>query len=119
MTSEIATSIGGFLGKVTGFLTDQSNKMKEVNIRDTYGELIEKVNSIVKKVNETLSEFITMLTSEVKDVPEQVKDEVIRISKQAEETINKTIEKGTSYVKDATDSLFMSFQEGKKKIIGK
>ena len=119
MTSEIATSVGGLLGKVTGFLTDQSNRMKEVNLLDTYEELMEKMNSLVKKVNEKLSEFITMVTSEVKDVPEQVKDEMIKLSKQAEETISKTIEKGTSYVKDATESLIISFQEGKKKLLGK
>ena len=119
MTSEIATAIGGLSGKVTGFLTVQSNKMKEVNLRDAYGELIEKVNSMVKKANEKISEFITKVTSEVKDVPEQVKDELIKLSKQAEETIIKTIEKGTSYVKDATGSLVISLQEGKKKLLGK
>jgi flagellar hook-basal body complex protein FliE len=118
-TSEIATAIGGLSGKVTGFLTVQSNKMKEVNLRDTYGEMIEKVNSMVKKANERISEFIAKVTSEVKDVPEQVKDELIKLSKQAEETINKTIEKGTSYVKDVTGSFVISLQEGKKKLLGK
>jgi hypothetical protein len=118
-TLSVVGFISGSMGKVSSFLTVQLDMIKEVKIHDTYREVIKTVNVLISNMNEKLSGFISKVTSEVKVVPGQVKDELVRLSKQTEDTINKTIEKGTSYIKNVTESLVTSIKEGKKKLIEK
>jgi hypothetical protein len=115
ITPSVVDFIGGSMGKVSSFLNVQLNMMREMKIGDTYREVIKWLNTSISNINEKISLFISKVTSEVKVVPLQVKDEIVRMSKQTEDAINRTIEKGTSLVKDLTESLVTSIKEGKKK----
>jgi hypothetical protein len=118
-TSSVAEFIGSSMGKVSSFLNVQLNMMKEIKVGGTYREVINWLNTSISNINEKISLFISRVASEVKVVPAQVKDEIIRMSKQTEDAINKTIEKGTSLIKELTESLAASIKEGKKKYIEK
>jgi hypothetical protein len=115
ITPSVVDFIGSSMGKVSSFLNVQLNMMREMKIGDTYREVIKWLNTSISNINEKISLFISKVTSEVKVVPLQVKDEIVRMSKQTEDAINRTIEKGTSLVKDLTESLVTSIKEGKKK----
>ncbi len=56
------------------------------------------------------------MTAKAKEVPEQIKGEILHFRKDAEGKLEKTVEKGKSYVEDVKKKATTTIEEGKKKL---
>ncbi len=111
----VATLIGSVAGAAVGLLlAPQSGDKTRAKIRESYDSVVENVNAVVKKVDDTLPEFVSKVRTELQDVPDQVKSELLILTKDTEERINKAVEKSSLYLADVKNTISSTFDEGKK-----
>lgn len=111
----VTTIVGGFIGAVVGLLlAPQSGRETRNNIQKSYDNLVDNVNNIVKKVDDTLPSFVDKVRTEVKDLPEQIKDEITHITKDTEDKLNKAIETGTNYALHVAENIKTTIKKGQK-----
>ncbi|MCI4626123.1 MAG: YtxH domain-containing protein [Candidatus Magnetoovum sp. WYHC-5] len=102
----LTTVVGGIIGAVAGLLlAPQPGRETRNQLQKSYDNLVDNINVLVRKFDDTMPSFINKIKNEVRDLPEQIKDEIVHISKETEEKLNKVIETGTHYVLNVTDNL--------------
>ncbi|MBF0553802.1 MAG: YtxH domain-containing protein [Nitrospirae bacterium] len=110
-----ATLVGSLAGAALGLvLAPQSGDKTRAKIRESYDSVVENVNSVIKKVDDTLPEFVTRVKSELQDVPDNVKSELLTLTKDTEEKINKAVEMSSLYLADVKSTISSTFDGGKK-----
>lgn len=111
----VATLIGSVAGAALGLvLAPQPGDKTRAKIRESYDNVVENVNAIVKKVDDTLPGLVTRVKTELQDVPGTVKSELLSLSKDTEERINKAVEMSGSYLSDVKSTISSTIEEGKK-----
>ncbi|MBF0458657.1 MAG: YtxH domain-containing protein [Nitrospirae bacterium] len=111
----VATLIGSVAGAALGLvLAPQPGDKTRAKIRESYDSVVENVNAIVKKVDDTLPGLVTRVKTELQDVPGTVKSELLSLSKDTEERINKAVEVSGSYLSDVKSTISSTIKEGKK-----
>ncbi|MEO5355831.1 MAG: YtxH domain-containing protein [Nitrospirae bacterium YQR-1] len=111
----VATIIGSMMGAVIGLvLAPQSGKQTREKIKETYGELVDSVNTIAKKVDGTLPGVLEKFKTELKDVPEHVKTDILALSKETEDRLNLAVEKGNTLISGFKTTIASTLDEGKK-----
>ncbi len=112
----VFTYIGYIAGVISGLiLAPQSGKKSREKIRETYTEGKENIDTLMKKADEKVPEVLSRVTSDIKNVPGQVRNEIIAKKHEAEETLSKVVNKGKLYLEDIKKTASSSLKEGKKK----
>ncbi len=96
-----AAFMGGIFGAITGLLlAPQSGTNTRVRLREIYDRLVIEIDNIVKIVDEKAPDVLSKVASEVKEIPENVKDDMTSIKKEAEDKLSKVVNKSTTVLKE-------------------
>jgi gas vesicle protein len=110
----ITTLIGSVAGAIIGLMVaPQSGKKTRERLIESYDGVSSKINDVVKKVDEKVPSIMARVKNDFKDVPEQVKGEILSFTKDAEERIGKAVERSSAYLHEVKDSLTATFEGGK------
>jgi len=111
----LATLVGGILGTATGLLlAPQKGEKTREKLRETYEEAEKTIKSLMKKIGVNIPDLLSRATSDVKEIPEQVKSEVVTMKKDAEEVLSRVFDKGTGLFNER-EKMAPSPKEGKRK----
>ncbi len=91
-------AIGALFGAlITMILTLQSDKDAKESIREYYDtalrNLKKAINSLNEKIDEIIPEFLSKITSELRDMPEEMRSEIADVKEDTENKIDRVIGK--------------------------
>ncbi len=113
----VVAAIGGLIGATIALLlAPQSGRESRKQVRENYDKAEKGINNVIKKVDETLPEALAKITSEVKDMPAWVVNDLTHIKKDSEKKFDNAVNKGKDIIQDIKDSTLSTIEQGKKLI---
>ncbi|MBF0518713.1 MAG: YtxH domain-containing protein [Nitrospirae bacterium] len=116
----VATVLGSMAGALLGLVVaPQTGKQTREKIKETYSGVVDSINTVVKKVDGTLPGVLEKFKTELKEVPEQLKSDIITLSKEAEGKMNEAVEMGSTIISGFKNTISSTLDDGKKVIAAK
>ncbi|MBF0464861.1 MAG: YtxH domain-containing protein [Nitrospirae bacterium] len=116
----VATVLGSMAGALLGLVVaPQTGKQTREKIKETYSGMVDSINTVVKKVDGTLPGVLEKFRTELKEVPEQLKSDIIMLSKEAEGKMNEAVEMGSTIISGFKNTISSTLDDGKKVIAAK